>query len=149
MPTTTGVPGPRDVFEQMTRHWLGRSAGDDLLAADVVIEAPFAVPGRPTRYEGRAAFLAATAAERDAFPVRFEEIRDVMIHDTADPEVIVVEYEMVGVLTTTGRRAAARFIGVLGVRNGKTVLWREYQNTLAITHALGRLPDLVAALGDA
>lgn len=40
------------------------------------------------------------------------------------------------------RQADAGFgeVGVLRVRHGKTVLWREYQHTLAITHALGRPP---------
>jgi ketosteroid isomerase-like protein len=59
--------------------------------------------------------------------------------------VIVVEYELAGTVTTTGRRAAAPFIGVLRVRDGKTVHWREYQNILAIADALGQLPALLAA----
>jgi hypothetical protein len=39
-------------------------------------------------------------------------------------------------VTTTGRRDRARFIGVLRVRDGKILGWREYQNTAAITAAL-------------
>jgi ketosteroid isomerase-like protein len=53
-----------------------------------------------------------------------------------DPEVAVIEYELGGVVTTTGRRDRARFIGVLQVRDGKILGWREYQNTAAITAAL-------------
>jgi ketosteroid isomerase-like protein len=140
--------GPREVFEHMQRVWLGQAEGD-LLADDVVIEAPFAPPGRPRRFQGRAEFLAFAAPERAAFPARFDEVRDVVIHDTADPEVIVVEYELAGTLTTTGRRAAAPFIGVLRVRDGKIVHWREYQNTPAIAGALGRLPELLAAFESA
>jgi hypothetical protein len=41
---------------------------------------------------------------------------------------------------TTGRRASAPFIGVLRVRDGKTVLWRECQNALATAQALDQLP---------
>jgi outer membrane protein assembly factor BamB len=62
------------------------------------------------------------------------------IHDTADPEVIVVEYELTGVVTTTGHRATARFISVLRARDGQIVTWREYQDTLAIAQALGQPP---------
>ena len=144
MPDSTTLPGPHEVFEQMRRHWLGES-DVELLADDAVIELPFALPGRRTRYEGREDFREATDEDRANFPVRFEEVRDVVVHDTADPEVIVVEYELAGVVTTTGHRASAPFIGVLRVRDGKTVLWREYQNSLAIAAALGRLPDLLAA----
>jgi uncharacterized protein len=140
--------GPHEVFEQMQRRWLSEAAFDtDLLAEDAVLEAPFAPPGRPTRVEGREEILGHIAPERENFPVRFEEVRDVVIHDTADPEVIVVEYTMAGVVTTTGRRASAPFIGILRVRDGKVVSWREYQNTLAIAAALDRLPALVAAFG--
>jgi len=35
-----------------------------------------------------------------------------------DPEVIVVEYELAGIVTTTGHRASAPFIAVLRVRDG-------------------------------
>lgn len=138
---------PRQVFAAMCRHWLDHGGlGDSgLLADDAVIEAPFAPPGRPARYTSREEFLTATAAERANFPIRFEDVRDVVVHDTADPEVIVVEYTLAGVHTGTGRRASAPFAGVLRVRDGRIALWREYQNTLAIAAALGRVPDLLAA----
>ncbi|GAA4236507.1 hypothetical protein GCM10022254_46300 [Actinomadura meridiana] len=132
------VPGPREVFEHMRRQWLA-AEGDqfgDLLADDAVVEMPFAPPGRPSRIEGRDRFVAFAAQRRAALPVRFEEVRDVVIHDTADPEVIVVEYELAGTVTTTGRRAAAPFIGVLRVRDGKIARWREYQDMPAIAAAL-------------
>ncbi len=57
-----------------------------------------------------------------SLPVRFEECREVAIYETADPEVIVVEYELAGTVTTTGRRTAAPFIGVLRVRAGQAEL---------------------------
>ncbi|GAA3206950.1 nuclear transport factor 2 family protein [Actinocorallia longicatena] len=127
----------------MRRQWLGGEGGPlpDLLAEDVVIEMPFARPGGPSRIEGRAAFLAFAEPRRAAFPVRFEAVREVAVHDTADPEVIVVEYELEGTVTTTGHRASARFIGVLRARDGRIVLWREYQNTQAIAEALEYRPS--------
>ena len=70
------------------------------------------------------------------------------VHDTADPEVIVVEYELAGAVTTPGRRAAAPFIGVLRVRDGQIAGWREYQDAVAIAHALGQLPALLAAVSE-
>ncbi|WP_329248380.1 nuclear transport factor 2 family protein [Actinoallomurus sp. NBC_01490] len=140
--------GPREIFEQMQRHWL-EPAGrfGDLLADDAIVETPFAPPGSPTRVEGREEWLRRTEPERANFPVRFEEVRNVVVHETADPEVIVVEYELAGVIPATGYRGSESFIGVLRVREGKVVHWREYQNTLAIAAVLGRLPDLAAAYG--
>ena len=103
----------------------------------MVIETPFAPPGRPKRIEGREEWLALAAAGRAALPARFEAFRTIAIHDTADPEVIVVEYELAGTVLPTNRSASARFVGVLRVRAGKIVHWREYQDTLAIATALG------------
>jgi ketosteroid isomerase-like protein len=146
--STTVVPGPREVFARMQQGWLGNATDilDGSLAEDAVIEVPFAPPGRPRHLQGRAEFVAFAKADRAALPVRFEECRTVMIHETTDPEVIVVEYELAGTVTTTNRRAAAPFIGVLRVRDGQIVHWREYQNVLAIAQALGQLPELLASL---
>ena len=126
----------REVIERMRAGWLGDPAEmDEALADDVVIEAPFA-PGGARRWVGRAEWLAFAGPSRAQFPVRFDEFTVLAVHETLDPEVAVIEYELGGVVTTTGRRDRARFIGVLQVRDGKILGWREYQNTAAITAAL-------------
>jgi uncharacterized protein len=143
--------GPREVFARMREQWLDNTVNhpmDSLLADDAVIETPFAPPGRPRRIEGREEFRALAGAGRAALPVRFEECRVTAIYDTADPEVIVVEYELAGTVTTTGHRAAAPFIGVLRVRDGQVTGWREYQDAVAIAHALGQLPALLASVSE-
>jgi ketosteroid isomerase-like protein len=132
------VLGPREVFARMKQQWLANSfdAIDSLLADDAVVESPFALPGQPQRIVGREEFVAFARAERPLLPVRFEECRETAVHETADPEVIVVEYELTGTVTTTGHRASAPFIGVLRVRDGKIAAWREYQDKAAIARAL-------------
>lgn len=134
MTETAHAPGPREVFAMARDRWLDNVPwmDGDMFADDAVVEFPFAPPGRPSRFEDRAAFLAYAQPERASLPVRFDAIRDVVIHDTADPEVIVVEYVMVGTFTVTGQQAAAPFVSVLRVRNGKIAHWREYQNPLAM-----------------
>jgi len=125
---------PHEVFDRMAQGWLADAPSDENLADDVVLEMPFAAPGRPRRIDGAANVRAYTAAGRAAFPARLDECRPVAVHDTADPEVIVVEYELGG--TIGGHRASAPFIGVLRVRDGKVALWREYQDGAAIAAAL-------------
>ncbi|MGC4868918.1 nuclear transport factor 2 family protein [Micromonospora sp. DT53] len=124
----------------MRARWLANlpTYEADSLADDVVIETPFAAPGRPTRIEGKQRVFEYTQAERAMFPVRFDDCRNVVLHETADPEVIVVEYELVGTHTVTGLTASAPFIGVLRTREGKLAHWREYQHTLAIAQAAGQ-----------
>ncbi|TCC31593.1 phzA/B-like protein [Kribbella sindirgiensis] len=119
----------------MGAGWLGDAAAmDDLLADEVMIEVPFA-PGGPRKWVGRDEWLAFAVPARAGFPVRFDRFTKLAVHETVDPEVAVVEYELGGELA--GERASARFIGVLRVRAGLIVEWREYQDTSAIQQALG------------
>jgi ketosteroid isomerase-like protein len=125
------------VIERMGASWLGDPAAmDDLLADDVVMEVPFA-PGGPRRWVGREEWLAFARPAREGFPVRFDSFTKLAVHETVDPEVAVIEYELGGEIPATGQRGAARFIGVLRVRDGRIAGWREYQDTSAIQQALG------------
>ncbi|WP_211222530.1 nuclear transport factor 2 family protein [Actinokineospora enzanensis] len=126
------------MFERMQRRWIDGEPIGDLLAEDVVVEMPFAPAGRARRIEGRAAFVEFAAAGRAALPFSIEESRDVVVHRTADPDVIIVEYELVARLHRDGRRASAPFIGVLTTRDGLVVHWREYQNPMAMAAAMGQ-----------
>jgi ketosteroid isomerase-like protein len=127
----------RDVFDRFREYVLGE-VPYDLWAPDVVIEMPFA-PGGPSRTEGRDAFLEKTRGSREALPVRFEEVRDVVVHETTDPDRIVVEYTLAGTILPTGEQASAPFIAVMEVRDGLVTRWREYQNTALMAEKLGGL----------
>ncbi|MEU5963382.1 nuclear transport factor 2 family protein [Micromonospora parva] len=131
---------PRAIFDRMRAHWLANQPTYEagMLADDVVIETPFAAPDHPTRTEGKQRVLEYTRASQAAFPVRFDDCRNVVVHETADPETIVIEYELVGTHTATGVTASAPFIAVMRTRGGKLAHWREYQHTLAIAQAIGQ-----------
>lgn len=145
--STTDAAGPLAVYRRMREAVLREDDATllpaELLAEDLVVETPFSPPGM-RRIEGREAWL---AFYRDrALPIRFEECRELAVHETGDPEVIVVEYELTGTVTTTGVRASTSFIGVLRARDGLVEHWREYQNLPAIGEALSMSPE---ALGGA
>lgn len=127
----------RDLFDRFQEYVLGE-APHELWAPDVVIEQPFAAGG-PSRIEGRDAFLEKTKGSREALPVRFEEVRDVVVHETTDPNKIIVEYTLAGTILPTGEKASAPFIAVMEVRDGLLTLWREYQNTALMAEKLGGL----------
>ncbi|HEX2130754.1 MAG TPA: nuclear transport factor 2 family protein [Actinophytocola sp.] len=113
-------------------YFLGRDQNHDLWAEDVVIETPFA-PAR--RHEGRQRFLDETRESRESLPVRFDEMRDVTVHEAGD--TLVLEYELAGTVLTTGRQASARFVVVARLRDGQVTHWREYPDTAAIAAVLG------------
>jgi|tagenome__1003787_1003787.scaffolds.fasta_scaffold20941837_3 ketosteroid isomerase-like protein len=120
-----------DVLQRIEDYFLGRRH-ESMLAPDAVIEDPFA----RRRYESAAEFEEATREERASLPVRFETFRYTAVHETTDPEVTIVEYELGGTVLTTGRKASAPFIAVMRVRDGQIILWREYQDKAAIAEAL-------------
>ena len=123
----------REVFDGMD---LTGGLRPELLADDVVVEMPTAPEGRVRRIEGKAAFLAYAAEGRANLPFRLTGQRVRHVHETADPEVLVAEYELTGTALTTGRTATASFVGVLRVRDGLVAGWREYQDRAAIARAL-------------
>jgi ketosteroid isomerase-like protein len=130
------MPTPREIFALLSRDWLSNATAPtfprDLLADDVVVEMPLAPPGWPSRIQGRQQFVALAEAGREAMPIRFEDCRNVVIHDTADPEGMVVEYELVGTVTTTSMPASAPVIAVFRVQDGRIAHWREYHNIVAM-----------------
>ncbi|GII95893.1 nuclear transport factor 2 family protein [Sinosporangium siamense] len=142
MPVTGG---PREILARLHRHLTGGSSSDDLWAEDVVVEVPFAPPGAPRRFEGREAFLAHVREGRAKMRMRLE-VGKVVIYETADPDVIVTEYELSGIDPASGERLAAPFIGVLKVRDGQIAGWREYQDMLASAASAGRLTELLGGV---
>jgi uncharacterized protein len=76
------------------------------------------------------------------------EVRNMVVHQTADPEVAVAEWDYDGVVTATGRTFRVSNVQVSRVRDGRIVASRDYHNHAFMVAVMGRLPSLVAALGD-
>lgn len=141
-PSATTTPGPLAIYQLMQKAVLGQEATllpAELLAEDLVVETPFSPPGQ-RRHIGREAWLAFYQARSGVLPVRFDGFRELATYQTDDPEVIVVEYELSGTVTTTGLHTSTTLIGVLRVRDGLITHWREYQDLLAISEALKLQP---------
>ncbi|MGW0228460.1 nuclear transport factor 2 family protein [Actinopolymorpha singaporensis] len=138
---------PRRAFERFRRSVLAGTtddAGDQ--AEDVVVEWPFNPPGRPRRLQGRSELEALTRAGRAALPMRIEDVPVVAIHDSLDPEVAIVEYELAGTLTATGERVSGAALLLLRIRDGRVVHVREYQDVVAMAQAFGQYDELLAAV---
>jgi uncharacterized protein len=107
---------------------------------------PFAVapliPARvdTSREELRARFRAGTASRR------YKSLGDVVIHETTDPGVVILEYELHGEFIQTAEPFSLRFLMVLTIRDGHIVHSRDYSNPIAGAQVIGRLPELIAAL---
>jgi uncharacterized protein len=96
----------------------------ELYAEDTVVEQPFSPAA--SVLTGRAA-VAEHFAGGAALPLRFTA-ENVVVHETADPEVVVVEYDYLGENTATSRPFSVHNIQVLRVRAGLIVSSRDYHD---------------------
>lgn len=106
-----------------------------LMAPDGYIEWPYRPPGVPARLRGRAEIHRYLTEAAKAF-VRLDEYRDVVVHETVDPEVIIVEYEAHGTVVTTGAPFRQTVIAVFRVHDGQIRSYRDYVNPLPLMEAL-------------
>ncbi|GAA1563023.1 hypothetical protein GCM10009804_19630 [Kribbella hippodromi] len=77
--------------------------------------------------------------------VRFRP-ENIRVHETADPEVIVAEFEYAGTILATGEPFRTPAVFVLRVRDGLIVESRDYIDHLAMIRARGQVPELVTYL---
>jgi ketosteroid isomerase-like protein len=154
---STSPASPRQVVERLIAAATSGTPGDiaDCYADQVVIEMPFAAGLTParletTREELRARFASGASARK------YTAARDVRLHQTTDPNVLVAEYTLDGTrLDDTGSgdtglhdggQFSLTFVMVLTFRDGLIAHARDYSNPVAAARALGRLPQLAASL---
>jgi uncharacterized protein len=127
-------------MDLLLAHDMAGFAG--LWAVDGTIEFPFAPDGYPPRLEGRAA----VAEYLRDYPehVDLRAITSRTVHQTVDPDVVVVEFEVDGVAVRTRRPYRMRYVSVITVRGDEIVGYRDYWNPLAAAQALGGADELTA-----
>jgi uncharacterized protein len=136
MPTTS-----REVVEQALRASREQDTETfvSLFAPDGYVEWPYRPAGIPARIQGRDQLREFLTAQANAL-VRFDEYRNTVIHETTDPEVIIVEYEAHGTVIQTGEPLHQTIIAVLQIRAGLITSYRDYLNPLVLADTLASKP---------
>ncbi len=112
------------VFQAFTTGNLKSVIG--LLAEDMVMEFPFAPPGRPRRVEGKENII---AYNKEVMSIsKGTGYTDLEIHQTTDPDCIVVEMTGHGTVIATGKPFERRYIDVFRTKNGRIQFVRDYWN---------------------
>jgi ketosteroid isomerase-like protein len=133
---------PREVFLALVE---GVSGGrwdslPGLYAEDAVVVHPLAHPREPlTGREALRRHFAAGARRGLELAVR-----DAVVHQTTDPEVVVGEFTYEGRVLATGRTFRLPNVFVLRVRDGLIVESRDYADHVAFAAATGNLDALAA-----
>ena len=87
------------------------------------------------------------ASPRRVLESLLQGISDGRWNDTADPEVVVAEFDYDGRVATTGHSFRVANIQVLRVRGGRIVSSRDYHDHMALAAAVGRLQGLISSIG--
>ncbi len=118
----------------------------DEWAPDGAMEFPFAPPGWPT-VSGKGAVRDYLAGFPDTVDIR--GIRHQTRHDTGDPDTVIVEWGVTGVVVKTGQPYDIDYVAVVTVGEQGITGYRDYWNPLAVAAAMGSLDDAVSAFDPA
>jgi uncharacterized protein len=126
-------------FSAMLRRALGdridRGASSfvDMMAEHALMEFPYALPGLPSRLEGRDAV--ARHLERAAGLIAFDRMGGPTIHPSTDPDLVILEFDGFGHGVETGEPYDQRYISVIRTENGRITHYRDYWNPIAVLRA--------------
>lgn len=137
-------------FARMLRGALG-----DLLAPDAasftemfdengVMEFPFAPSQGITRIEGRPALVDYLSGLGQM--VDIDSMSTPVVHRTADPAVVILEFDSIARSVVTGGTYQQSYISVIRVAGGHIVHYRDYWNPLVVQQLMH---DAGAATADA
>jgi ketosteroid isomerase-like protein len=128
------VSEPKPTFVTVLKAALGEridaSAANfiEMMAEDFVMEFPYARPGMRERIEGREAVVAYLMTV--AGSVSVDTVDRVVVHETADPEVVIVEFEAHGRALKVDEPYDQRYISVIRARSGRMIHYKDYWNPI-------------------
>ncbi|MCK2244021.1 MULTISPECIES: nuclear transport factor 2 family protein [unclassified Crossiella] len=127
---------PRQTFAHALELLLAKdmAAFVKLWAPEGIMEFPFAAPGAPRRIEGRDRVWEYLRDYPEILDIR--EFPSVRVHETTDPEVLVVELEAAGFVVASGLPYRLGYVAVLTIRDGEIHTYRDYWSPAALAGLL-------------
>ena len=126
----------REVWEHLVSHQITHDIDGwvDSFAVDGVMEWPFRLKDVPPRLSGRQAIRAALEPVWERAKKSNRRISGherVVFHETLDPEVAIVEFDIVGETARGPFRQTVVYL--LQARSGRVLLLREFVDTAALS----------------
>ena len=100
----------------------------EMMAEDFVMEFPYARPGMKARIESRDAVVAYLMTVAGAVSV--DTVDNVVVHETADPEVVIVEFQAQGRALKVDEPYVQNYISVIRARGGRMIHYKDYWNPI-------------------
>lgn len=141
------MKSPREVAQLVHKMVEGKSeiVFADLFAEDGVMEFPFAPPGFWPSLDGQQAIRSFYEHAREVRNNFEMEGISSTIYQTDDPEVVIIDIEHHGTLLRTNAPYQIKALGIIRVRDGKIVHYRDYMNPLAVAELTGRTNEVVGS----
>jgi ketosteroid isomerase-like protein len=132
MPST--VSEARSAFDRFLAASVENRWDDlaDCYAEDVTLEMPFTLPGVPRVTKGREELRRRFRRAGEAR--RITKADNVVVHETADPEVLVAEFDLHQDMG--GESFVATYVMVLTIKDGLITHTRDYTDTAAVLERL-------------
>jgi ketosteroid isomerase-like protein len=106
----------------------------DVVADDIAYEVLYDIPGWPRIIQGRADLMAAFSGYVDNIALQAAD--RLITHKTDDGHVVIIEYEVHGIILATGVKYDNRFCSIIRIVNRKIAHWRDYMDSLTAWNAL-------------
>ncbi|HVX00157.1 MAG TPA: nuclear transport factor 2 family protein [Candidatus Babeliaceae bacterium] len=120
------------VMEGLTGEVDGKHFWDSV-ADDVVFEFRYNFPGFTNKIVGRKAYMDWFAGYSNVL----HSADNLNIYKVQTPEnVIVLEYEVHGIVPSTAKAYHNRFCSIITIKNRQIVHWRDYMDSLAVMLSL-------------
>jgi ketosteroid isomerase-like protein len=110
----------------------------DAIAEDAVFEFRYDFPGWPRTIRGRADLMDQFAGYGNN--IKLQSSGGLVVHRLQDARVVILEYEVHGMIVATGVQYENRFISVITIESKQVVHWRDYMDSLAAWRALNATP---------
>jgi uncharacterized protein len=129
---------PADPYFNLVRGALGDLVDGehffDVLAGDVVYEVLYNVAGWPRAIRSREDLMVGFRGYVEN--IALQSADNLIVHRTDGDHVVVIEYEVHGVILATGVQYDNRFCSIITIENRKIAHWRDYMDSLAAWNAL-------------
>ncbi|MDH6121824.1 nuclear transport factor 2 family protein [Kitasatospora sp. GAS204B] len=147
--TNGSAATPVEVVERLRKAMevKDRAAFVDEFAADGVYELPFSLAGAPSTYTGIDEVRALLVRDNPMSKVMEFNRVSAEVHQSTDPEVVTVEFTIDGKNNSSGESFTfLSSVGVIRVRDGKIVHYRDYPSMLRGAQVAGMLKPFAESL---
>jgi len=107
----------------------------DAVAENAIFEFLYKFPGFATRIESRSAYMDWFGGYSNVL----HAADHLKVYKVTHPEhVVILEYEVHGLVPSTGKAYDNRFCSIITIKDRKIIHWRDYMDSLAVMLSLTR-----------